>query len=79
MRSIIPTLLLQCIDVTIDSAASYNASMCYNADGSTTTIGSGGTAPSATPTNSTSKGSSVVAAIGLTFIVALGFSALLAC
>jgi hypothetical protein len=73
------TNLIQCIDVTIDSKASYNASMCYNADGSTTAIGGNNNAsPSATPSNTTSKGSSV-AATGLTLMLALGFSVLLTC
>lgn len=69
---------LQCIDVTIDNAANYNSSMCYNTDGSSTPIGSGGS-PSTTPTNDTSKGSFIVATTGFTLIVALSLSALLAC
>lgn len=58
--------------IVVDSAPSFNKTMCINADGS-----SSSTSASASATGSTSQGSTIQMAYGLTFIAAVCISVLL--
>ncbi|KAI8066966.1 uncharacterized protein B0P05DRAFT_475496 [Gilbertella persicaria] len=71
-------MLYQCVDVTVDSSASYNSSMCYNADSSTTNTSGNSSSTATTGSGNTSLGSSVTVTTGLTLMVAVGISFLLA-